>query len=101
MLVCRGEYISGGLNREIEPVGESRSDLLIFQQLADRLGIGSEMAGAPRDWLERLFTPLANPGVSVEQGIEGPGPRPGPPLVPFAEPLHPPQSAPFESLPPL
>jgi len=35
-----------GVNQVIEPLGEARSDLWIFQQLAERLGIG---AGDERD----------------------------------------------------
>jgi hypothetical protein len=63
MLVSWGHNIIAGVNRVIDSVGESRSDLSIFHALAERLGIGSEMAGAPRDWLERIFTPLTNRGV--------------------------------------
>src|SRR5258705_6742455 len=96
MLVSWGHNIIGGVNRVIEPVGESRSDLLIFQQLADRLGIGPEMAGAPRDWLERIFTPLANRGVSVEQVMVGPVRCPVAPMVPFAHHVYPPKSGRFE-----
>ena len=79
MLVSWGHNIIGGVNRVIEPVGEARSDLSIFQQLADRLGIGPEMAGAPRDWLSRIFTPLTRRGVSIEQVMEGAGALPGGP----------------------
>jgi anaerobic selenocysteine-containing dehydrogenase len=96
MLVSWGHNIIGGVNRVIEPVGESRSDLLIFQQLADRLGIGPEMAGAPRDWLERIFTPLTNRGVSVEQVMEGPVRCPVAPMVPFADHVYPTKSGRFE-----
>src|SRR5260370_38437749 len=100
MLVSWGHNIIGGVNRVIEPVGESRSDLLIFQQLADRLGIGPEMAGAPRGWLAPIFTPLPNPGGGVAQGMEGPGRCPGAPMGTFAAHAHPTKPGPFELIPP-
>jgi len=96
MLVSWGHNIIGGVNRVIEPVGEARSDLWIFQQLADRLGIGPEMAGAPRDWLSRIFTPLTKRGVSVEQVMEGPVRCPVAPMVPFADHVYPTKSGRFE-----
>jgi len=96
MLVSWGHNIIGGVNQVIEPVGESRSDLWIFQRLAERLGIGPEMAGAPRDWLSRIFTPLSRHGVSVEQVMEGPVRCPVAPMVPFADHVYPTKSGRFE-----
>ncbi|MEX2221468.1 MAG: molybdopterin-dependent oxidoreductase [Candidatus Rokuibacteriota bacterium] len=96
MLVSWGHNIIGGVNRVIEPVGEARSDLWIFQQLADRLGIGPEMAGAPRDWLSRIFTPLERHGVTVEQVMQGPVRCPVAPMVPFADHVYPTKSGRFE-----
>lgn len=96
MLVSWGHNIIGGVNRVIEPVGEARSDLWIFQQLADRLGIGAEMAGAPRDWLSRIFTPLTGRGVSVDRVMEGPVRCPVAPLVPFADHVYPTKSGRYE-----
>jgi len=96
MLVSWGHNIIGGVNRVIEPVGEARSDLWIFQQLADRLGIGPEMAGAPRDWLSRIFTPLTMRGVSIEQVMESPVRCPVAPMVPFADHVYPTKSGRFE-----
>ena len=96
MLVSWGHNIIGGVNRVIEPVGEARSDLLIFQQLADRLGIGPEMAGAPRDWLSRIFTPLTRRGVSIDQVMEAPVRCPVAPMVPFADHVYPTKSGRFE-----
>jgi anaerobic selenocysteine-containing dehydrogenase len=96
MLVSWGHNIIGGVNPVIEPVGEARSDLWIFQRLAERLGIGTEMAGAPRDWLSRIFTPLERQGVSVEQVMAGPVRCPVAPRVPFADHVYPTKSGRFE-----
>jgi anaerobic selenocysteine-containing dehydrogenase len=85
MLVSWGHNIIGGVNPVIAPVGEARSDLWIFQQLAERLGIGPEMAGSPRDWLKRIFVPLERQGVSVEQVMAQPVRCPVAPMVPFRD----------------
>jgi anaerobic selenocysteine-containing dehydrogenase len=97
-LVSWGHNILGGVNPAIAPVGESRSDLWIFQQLADRLGIGAEMAGTPREWLKRIMQPLENNGVPVDRLFEGPVRCPVAPLVPFADGIFPTASGKFEFL---
>src|SRR5204862_6910727 len=38
----------------IAPQGESRSDLVILQGLADRLGFGPDMAGSPAHWIDQV-----------------------------------------------
>lgn len=95
-LVSWGHNILGGVNPAIEPVGESRSDLWIFQQLADRLGFGEEMAGSPRDWLKRILSPMQERGVSVDALLEGPIRCPIAPMVPFADKKFPTRSGRFE-----
>ncbi|WP_213775176.1 molybdopterin-dependent oxidoreductase [Bradyrhizobium sp. dw_78] len=98
VLVSWGHNILGGVNRAIEPVGESRSDLWIYQQLATRLGIGEEMAGSPREWLVRLLQPMANNGVTVDELMKGPVRCPVAPQVPFADKKFPTASGRFEFL---
>ncbi|WP_164868057.1 molybdopterin-containing oxidoreductase family protein [Rhodovarius crocodyli] len=96
VLVSWGHNIVGGVNQAIPPVGEARSDLWIFQQLAGRLGIGAEMAGTPREWLERLMAPLARHGVTLDQVMAGPVRCPIAPMVPFADRKFPTASGRFE-----
>jgi anaerobic selenocysteine-containing dehydrogenase len=98
VLVSWGHNILGGVNPAIDPVGESRSDLWIFQQLADRLGFGDEMAGTPRQWLQRIMQPLEDKGVPVDSLFEGPVRCPVAPLVPFADRKFPTASGKFEFL---
>lgn len=95
-LVSWGHNILGGVNPAIEPVGESRSDLWIFQQLADRLGFGAEMAGSPREWLKRILSPMEQQGVSVDALLESPIRCPVAPMVPFADKKFPTRSGCFE-----
>lgn len=40
----------------MEPAGEARHELWIFQQLAERLGMGDFLEGSPRQWKDRLLT---------------------------------------------
>jgi anaerobic selenocysteine-containing dehydrogenase len=96
MLVSWGHNIIGGVNPAIEPVGEARSDLWIYQQLALRLGIGDEMSGSPREWLKRIFSPLEANGVTVDEVMEHPVRCPTAPMVPFADHVFPTKSGKFE-----
>ncbi len=96
MLVSWGHNIIGGVNAVIEPVGEARSDLWIYQELAKRLGFGEKMAGTPREWLKRIFTPLEANGVTVESVLAGPVRCPTAPMVPFADHVYPTKSRKFE-----
>jgi anaerobic selenocysteine-containing dehydrogenase len=57
----------GYVRPAIPPCGEARSDLEIFQGLADRLGFGAEMAGSPGDWIARLIAPMQGYGVTLER----------------------------------
>ena len=95
-LVSWGHNILGGVNPAIDPVGESRSDLWIVQQLADRLGIGEEMAGTPREWLRRVMSPMEAKGVTVDALLDGPIRCPVAPLIPFADKKFPTRSGHFE-----
>ncbi|MEH2510422.1 anaerobic selenocysteine-containing dehydrogenase [Nitrobacteraceae bacterium AZCC 1564] len=97
-LVSWGHNILGGVNPAIEPVGESRSDLWIVQQLADRLGIGPEMAGTPCEWLQRILRPMERSGVTVDELMQGPIRCPVAPLIPFADMKFPTASGRFEFL---
>jgi anaerobic selenocysteine-containing dehydrogenase len=51
----------------VEPAGEARHELWIWQQLANRLGLGPLLEGTPRQWKERMMTRLADAGVTLEQ----------------------------------
>ena len=55
-------YITYG-TPAVEPVGETRSDLAIYSDLARRLGFGGEFEKTPAEWLEAYFARLAEAGV--------------------------------------
>ena len=95
-LVSWGHNILGGVNPAIDPVGELRSDLWIVQQLADRLGVGEEMAGTPREWLRQIMRPMEAKGTTVDTLLQGPIRCPVAPLIPFADKTFPTKSGRFE-----
>lgn len=63
----------------MEPEGEARHELWIFQQLAERLGLGNFLEGTPREWKDRLL----DPSVSREVLDGGVVRQPGAPKVVF------------------
>lgn len=74
----------GPVSPVIDPVGEARSDLRIFQGLAERLGI-SGMDGSAREWLRRMAAPVERMGITLEQLQAGPVRPPVAREVPFAD----------------
>ncbi len=63
----------------VAPPGQARHELWIWQQLAERLGLGDLLAGSVDDWKRRfLRAPL-----TLESLDEGPQPRPDAPQVLF------------------
>ena len=69
----------------VTPQGEARSDLAILQALAERLGFGSDMAGSPAHWIDRLtstFRGVSHASLTAAGGRLWP---PGTPRVPWAD----------------
>jgi len=60
------------INPVVSPRGETRSELEIFQGLADKLGFGNQMAGNPVKWIRRIASPILECGISLEKIQEGP-----------------------------
>jgi anaerobic selenocysteine-containing dehydrogenase len=48
----------------VAPQGESRSDLTILQELAERLGFGADMAGSPAYWIDQLTSTFRHQNIS-------------------------------------
>lgn len=71
------------LNPAVEPLGEAKSELWIFQELAKRLGFENEMKGSPKDWLLKLVAPLINQGISLEELQKAPIRVPSAPKTPY------------------
>lgn len=65
------------------PPEGARSDLAIYQALADRLGFGEAMAGSPEAWIDRLLAPMAAAGVTRDALARGALRKPAAPRVLF------------------
>jgi anaerobic selenocysteine-containing dehydrogenase len=75
-----------GLNQQVVPPrGEARSDGMIFQELATRLGFGPSLAGEPREWIDRFLAPLREQGITREELACRPRRNPAAVTVPFAD----------------
>ena len=85
IVVSWGHNWIGPVNKAIEPLGESKSDLQIVQELSKRLGLAKEMEGSPGEWLKRIFKPMEQLGLSVERVMESPVRCPIAPMVAFEE----------------
>lgn len=57
----------------IEPFGQSKHELWIHQQLADRLGFGALLAGTPAEWKDRLLKPEVDRAVFDGKPVRQPG----------------------------
>ncbi|MEW5807640.1 MAG: molybdopterin-dependent oxidoreductase [Acidobacteriota bacterium] len=55
------------VNRVIPPVGESRTDLEIFQSVAEKLGFGINMSGTPDDWRAKAILHLEKDGITLDR----------------------------------
>ncbi|UOF91739.1 molybdopterin-dependent oxidoreductase [Fodinisporobacter ferrooxydans] len=55
------------MNPVISRIGDTKPDLEIWQELANRLGFGAEMAGSPKEWIDRAFGKLKEYGISSER----------------------------------
>ncbi|MBI4733403.1 MAG: molybdopterin-dependent oxidoreductase, partial [Rubrobacteridae bacterium] len=74
----------GLVNRVIEPRGEARSDLQIYQALASRLGIEDKMRGTPEEWIEKAIAPLTFHKINIDTlKIHGHKRVPDAAMVPF------------------
>ncbi|MBI5380200.1 MAG: molybdopterin-dependent oxidoreductase [Nitrospirae bacterium] len=60
-----GDRTVGYMPKVLEPMGEARSDLDIYQALAERLGFGRQMAGDAEGWIRKLARPLEEQGIPL------------------------------------
>ncbi len=55
----------------VEPLGEARHELWIWQEMANRLGVGEHLQGSPREWKERMMVRLQAQGIDLERLRQG------------------------------
>ena len=85
VVISWGHNWIGPVNRVIEPLGESKSDLHIVQELAERLGLGELMRGTAKEWLRKILQPMERAGLSVDQVFQSPARLPESPMVAFED----------------
>lgn len=85
LIVAYGHHWLGLSQAVVPPLGEARSDIAIYQALAERLGFGAELAGEPTEWIRKMLAPLEARGVTVEALVERSLPNPAAPPIPFAD----------------
>ncbi|MGE5578395.1 MAG: molybdopterin-containing oxidoreductase family protein [Syntrophothermus sp.] len=69
----------------VEPRGESKSDVVIFTELAQRMGLGSYFNRSITQWMEDLLAPLNRYGVTLERLKQAPMRFPAAPQVAWAD----------------
>lgn len=84
------------INPVVEPIGEARSELWIFQQLARKLGFEDKMGGTPKEWLSKLAKPLIDQGISLEKLQKTPIRVPSAPKTPYENKIFKTPSGKFE-----
>ena len=86
LLGSYGHHWIGVATPVVQPPEGVRSDLEIVQALAQRVGLGTVMAGETREWKRRMIWPKLEPrGITLETLETAPIRNPLPPKVLFAD----------------
>ena len=93
-----GHNYLGPLNPAIKPLGEAKSDLNIFRDLAKRFPFRKEFERSRDEWLSLLLKPLLEQGVTLEELMRGPVRIPDAPMAPYPERIFPTPSGKFRFL---
>ena len=80
-----GHNFIGPVNPAIKPVGEVKSDFIIFQELSTRFSFSKEMSGSIQEWLGKLLLPMLTQGVTLEEIRLGAVRLPGTTDIPYAD----------------
>ncbi len=71
-LAFSGSHFTASVTQPVIPApGEVKSDLAIYQALAEALGFGQGMAGTAAEWIDRAVTPWNDNGWSYQVLKEG------------------------------
>lgn len=85
LVTAYGHTWIGASQAVVEPLGEVRSDLEIYQGLAARLGFGAALAGPAERWADSILGELAREhGITFSRLRQGAVNNPLAPEVPFA-----------------
>lgn len=94
-----GHNIVGPVNQAIPPLGDTRSDFDIFQDLGRRLlPSDADFVVSRQEWLRRLLARTEKQGVHLKDIKKGPIRLPNAPMVPFSDKNFPTPSGKFQLL---
>jgi anaerobic selenocysteine-containing dehydrogenase len=82
VMYSHGSSYIGPVTAAVRPKGETRSNMQIFQNLAERLGFKEALQGGPWEWIARTWRPLEAQGISMEAVKKGPVRR-AQPIIPY------------------
>ena len=82
VMYSHGSSYMGPVTAAVQPKGETRSNMQIFQSLAKELGFGEALQGKPWEWIARTWALLDDMGVTMEAVKRGPVKR-AQPLIPY------------------
>ena len=90
-----GHNYVGPVNPATEPLGESKSDLDIFRELAKRFPFAGEFERSVEEWLLLILKPLLEKGITLEELSRGPVRIPDAPMAPYQDRVFPTPSGRF------
>jgi anaerobic selenocysteine-containing dehydrogenase/GMP synthase-like glutamine amidotransferase len=94
LMASYGHNFVGPVNLAIEPVGETKSEFQMFQELAARFPFAKQYQRSVDDWLQTICTPLWEQGTDLESVRKGAF-RLNAPMVPYADGAFPTESGKF------
>lgn len=95
VMASYGHNYLGPVNRAIEPVGETKSEFEMFQELSARFPFGEEYRKSEEAWLDVLCAPIYEQGADLDVLRRGPF-RLNEPMVPYADGVFPTESGKFQ-----
>ncbi|MGD9162712.1 MAG: molybdopterin-dependent oxidoreductase [Desulfobacteraceae bacterium] len=95
IMASYGHNYVGPVNRAIEPVGECRSEFMMFSELAKRFPFSDQFCRSAEEWLFDICTPVMEQGCSMNELKKGPFRMPEP-MAPYPDRKFPTKSGKFE-----
>ncbi len=95
VMASYGHNYVGPVKRAIDPVGECRSEFMIFYELAKRFPFKEKFCRSAEEWLYDICAPVRDAGCSMEELFKGPF-RMSEPMSPYTDKKFPTESGKFE-----
>lgn len=95
LMASYGHNFVGPVNPVIDPVGETKSEFRMFQELSERFSFAKQYQRSVDDWLKTICAPLWGQGTDLESVRKGPV-RLDAPMVPYVDGVFPTESGKFQ-----